>query len=198
MPHTQLGQLYVGEESHLALMHSNNPAAKILIKRLAYAKANPQGKDIDNPAVAGPLFLSNEWLMDEANGRGEANGYEPLADQLYMLTSEPDYLSLPFTNSYDDRGKKAEWVVARPAAARAEAEAEAAQTAAAEAAAEVEDADDEDAVQLIDPKELGSWSLHASSGYHIAEYRGESLWWDGAANGVYMLHDGTRVKLMSQ
>ena len=119
---SNIGKLFEGPSSHLLLVHGSNPAAKILIARLQYAKKYPNGKRIDEEA--GELFLCNEWLMDEANDRGEANGYEELAEELFCLKSEAaDFFDLPFTSAYADKEKKLEWVMGREAATAAAAEA---------------------------------------------------------------------------
>ena len=74
--------------------------------------------------------------MDEANGRGEANGYNPLAEGIFELRNAPDYLELPFTGSYADIAAKVEWTNSLPAKVRAAQEE--ARTATAATAAEEE------------------------------------------------------------
>ena len=61
--------------------------------------------------------------MDESNGRGEANGYEPLADEMFDLKNAPDCLNLPFTSSYTDIAAKRAWTDGLPAAVSAANEA---------------------------------------------------------------------------
>jgi len=117
---SNLGKLYEDAYSHLAAAHPDNPAARILIARFKYLETHPDGKSLDDEGRA--LFLSNEWLMDEANGRGEEHGYEPLADELASLREAPDYLKLSFTNAYDDIAAKRAWCDGLPQELAAAAE----------------------------------------------------------------------------
>ena len=121
-----IGKLYEGASSHLLECHAENKAAQVFIDRMKYAKKYPQGKDIDRQA--GVLVLSNEWLMDEANGRGQDNGYELLNEELTgmfaPLPGPTDWLNLSFTGSYDDRSSRREWTDGLKGAADAEREAE--------------------------------------------------------------------------
>ena len=53
---SNIGKLYEGPMAHLLTAHASNPAAKVLMQRLAYAAKYPDGNNIDGDGCV--LFLS--------------------------------------------------------------------------------------------------------------------------------------------
>ena len=83
-----------------------SPAAALRAPPISQHDSSKSSLFVSLNSLPGRLFLSNDWLMDEANGRGVAQW---LMSRLSRRSSAcatrlTDYLDLPFTSQYADIG----------------------------------------------------------------------------------------------